>query len=327
VLFEGTIRENIEIGKPGASMEEIIDAAKKGYVHDTIMSLPDGYETEVREQGKNFSGGQRQRLAIARAILRDAPILILDEPTAALDVEAEAEVMHALDKLVVGRTVLMISHRLSTLGNVDEIIVLKDGRIVEQGTFKELKRAGGVFAGLLEEQNRYNLDRAGDKSIIRSAFVPVPAAAGPYQVPPQPAAAQQWSGMPPAPVQVPPAYGNGGRASRHRAHIDAGRQPATLNQKARVLIEVDGKIVGERKLDKPVLTVGRLSSNDIQVPSQRVSRLHAKIRWENNAWVIDDAESLNGLVVHGQLVERYVLANGDRIHLAPTAVIRFDLIP
>src|SRR5579859_2622315 len=147
VLFEGTIRENIEIGKPGASMEEIIEAAKRAYVHDTIMSMPDGYETEVREQGKNFSGGQRQRLAIARAVLRNGPILILDEPTAALDVEAEAEVMHALDTLVKGRTVLMISHRLSTLGNVDEIIVLKDGRIVEQGTFKELKRKGGIFSG------------------------------------------------------------------------------------------------------------------------------------------------------------------------------------
>src|SRR5207249_8060768 len=137
------------------------------------------------------------------AILRDSPILILDEPTAALDVEAEAEVMHALDTLVVGRTVLMISHRLLTLGNVDEIIVLKDGRIAEQGTFIELKRRRGVFAGLLEEQNRYNVDRAEDKSIIRSAFMPVPVAAGSYQVsprpaqyrpemPPQQAAAQQW---------------------------------------------------------------------------------------------------------------------------------------
>ena len=114
----------------------------------------------MREQGKNFSGGQRQRLAIARAILRDAPILILDEPTAALDVEAETEVMRALDTLIVGRTVLVISHRLSTLGNVDEIIVLKAGQIVEKGSFKELKRLGGVFAGLLEEQNRYNMDRA-----------------------------------------------------------------------------------------------------------------------------------------------------------------------
>ncbi|HEY6287437.1 MAG TPA: FHA domain-containing protein, partial [Ktedonobacteraceae bacterium] len=90
-----------------------------------------------------------------------------------------------------------------------------------------------------------------------------------------------------------------------------------------------GKIVGQRLLDKPVLTVGRLSSNDVQVPSQRVSRLHAKIRWikENGTWVIDDAESLNGLVIRGQLVERHVLSNGDRVHVAPAAVIRFELIP
>ena len=110
-------------------------------------------------------------------------------------------------------------------------------------------------------------------------------------------------------------------------NIDAGRQPAAFTQNARVIIEVDGKIVGERKLDKPILTVGRLSGNDIQVPSQRVSRLHAKIRWENNVWVIEDVESLNGLVIRGQLVERHVLSNGDRIHVAPTAVIRFEQKP
>jgi pSer/pThr/pTyr-binding forkhead associated (FHA) protein len=98
-------------------------------------------------------------------------------------------------------------------------------------------------------------------------------------------------------------------------------------QKARVLIELDGKIVGERQMDKPVLTVGRLSGNDIQVPSQRVSRLHAKIRWENVAWVIEDAESLNGLVYQGHLVERHILSNGDRIYIAPTAVLRFELMP
>jgi ABC-type multidrug transport system fused ATPase/permease subunit len=316
VLFEGSIRENIEIGKPGASLEEVIDAAKKAYIHDTIMNFPDKYDTEVREQGKNFSGGQRQRLAIARAILRDAPILILDEPTAALDVEAEAEVMHALDKLVVGRTVLMISHRLSTLGNVDEIIVLKDGRIVEQGTFKELKRRGGVFAGLLEEQNRYNLDRAGDKSIIRSAFMPLAAPAGPYQVPPPPSHVPYQPVMPAQPV-----------APQQWPSPPAAPQLAVINQKSRVLIELDGKIVGEHQLNKPVLTVGRLSGNDIQVPSQRVSRLHAKIRWENGAWVIEDAESLNGLVIRGQLVERHILSNGDRIHVAPTAVLRYETIP
>src|SRR2546421_5493864 len=159
VLFEGTIRDNIAIGRPGASDEQIIDAAQKAHIHETIMALPGGYEARVREQGKNFSSGQRQRLSIARAILRDTPILLLDEPTASLDVEAEAEVMHALQTLIEGRTVLTISHRLSTLGHVDDIIVLHKGHIVEHGTFEELRDAHGVFAWLLAEQNRYNLDR------------------------------------------------------------------------------------------------------------------------------------------------------------------------
>lgn len=323
VLFEGTIRENIAIGKPEASMDEVIEAAKKAYVHDTIMSYPDGYETEVREQGKNFSGGQRQRLAIARAVLRDSPILILDEPTAALDVEAEAEVMHALDKLVVGRTVLMISHRLSTLGNVDDIIVLKDGRIVEQGTFKELKKSGGVFAALLEEQNRYNLDRAAGESILRSAFSP------PIQVPYSPYEMQvPRAASSPSPQQPPVQYrgnGNDGKFGTP-AQVPLRNQKAQQNQglhRARIVVEIDGKIVGERRLDKPELTIGRLSANDIPVPSQRVSRLHAKIRWENGAWVIEDAESLNGLVYQGRLVERHMLNHGDRINVAPTAVLQF----
>lgn len=169
VLFEGTIRENIEIGRPGAALEEVIQATIKANIHEMIMNLPDGYETLVREQGNNFSAGQRQRLAIARAILRDTPILILDEPTANLDVEAEAEVMHALNTLIVGRTVLTISHRLSTLGNVDEILVMQNGQIIERGTtFKQLKALNGAFSHLLEEQNRYNLDRSEDDAIVRS---------------------------------------------------------------------------------------------------------------------------------------------------------------
>src|SRR5438876_5344499 len=190
VLFEGTIRENIEVGRPGASDSDIIEAAKKAQMHETIMSLPDGYNTIVREQGKNFSGGQRQRLAIARAILRDASILILDEPTASLDVEAEAEVMRALDTLIVGRTVIVISHRLSTLGNVDEIVVLSDGRIIERGSYRELKRLGGVFAGLLEEQNRYSAERIGEQSILRPSFVPLPVGDDPWRARPA-AVAQQ----------------------------------------------------------------------------------------------------------------------------------------
>ena len=142
-------------------MKRLLRRQQQAHIHDTIMSLPEGYDTKVRERGKNFSGGQRQRLAIARAILTNSPILVLDEPTASLDVEAEVEVLRAIDKLVVGRTVLMISHRLSTLGNVDEIIVLKDGQIAEKGTYQELKRQNGVFAGLLKEQNRYNVDYQG----------------------------------------------------------------------------------------------------------------------------------------------------------------------
>src|SRR5207245_9348827 len=120
----------------------------------------------------NSSGGQRQRLAIAVVILRDAPILILDEPTTSLDVEAEIEVLTALHTLMAERTVLTMSHRLSTLGHVDEIVMLSEGRIAEQGTFHELKRQGGLFAALLEEQNRYNLDRDEDDSMIRPAVGP-----------------------------------------------------------------------------------------------------------------------------------------------------------
>jgi ABC-type glutathione transport system ATPase component len=312
VLFEGTIRENIAIGKPGASEQEITEAAKKAQMHETIIGLPDGYDTAVREQGKNFSGGQRQRLAIARAILRDAPILILDEPTASLDVEAEAEVMHALDTLIVGRTVLMISHRLSTLGNVEEIIVLKDGRIVEQGSYKDLKRRGGVFATLLEEQNRYNAERTGDKSILKSAFVNIPPVNEPRH------------GV--SPVMVPQYMQAQGPMvlanNRRQLEQQQGAQP----QKARVLIELDGKIVGERLLNKQVLTIGRLSVNDVQVPNQRVSRLHAKIRHENGSWVIEDADSVNGLVYKGSRVERATLNNGDSIYIAPTALLRYETL-
>src|SRR5579863_2500161 len=335
VLFEGTVAENIAIGKPGAPLYEVIEAAKKANIHETIIKDLGGYDGSIREQGKNLSGGQRQRMAIARAILRDAPILILDEPTAALDVESEAEVMHALEKLIVGRTVIMISHRLSTLGNVEEIIVLKNGQIAEQGSFQDLKRRGGVFAALLAEQNRYNLEKAGDQSILRSAFVAYPdvydqrqAQQSPlrpvYPVSPPPPVGQNWPLPPSSPLSVGqvPAYlpGNGGAPNwQQNQRVAAPVAPP----RARILIEIDGKVVGERALNKPMLTVGRLSENDVQIPSQRVSRLHARIHEEYGTWVIEDAESLNGLIYRGQRVDRLVLSNGDRIHVAPTAVLQF----
>jgi ATP-binding cassette subfamily B protein len=341
VLFEGTIRENISLGKPGANDYEIIEAAKKANIHEMILRDLGGYDGVVREQGKNLSGGQRQRIAIARAILRDAPILILDEPTAALDVESEVEVMHALNNLIVGRTVIMISHRLSTLGNVEEIVVLKEGRIAEQGSFKDLKRRGGVFAALLEEQNRYNLEKAGEQSMIRSAFAPLPSYYDPYPVkspqnapvlsaPPAPAPIQNWPAQQLQPMQqafTNRQYDGNGWQQPQPARND-NRQPAAVPPvNARIVVELDGKIVGNHPLNKPVMTVGRLSGNDVQVPSQRVSRLHAKIRWANGQWLIEDAESLNGLVYRGKRVDKLALTNGDRIYVAPTAVLQYMTTP
>ncbi|HET9919824.1 MAG TPA: ABC transporter transmembrane domain-containing protein [Ktedonobacteraceae bacterium] len=338
VLFEGTFRENIEIGRPGAPFAQVVDAAKKAQIHDTIMKKG-GYEVEIREQGKNLSLGQRQRMAIARAILRDAPILILDEPTASLDVEAEAEVMHALDKLVVGRTVLMISHRLSTLGNVDEIIVLKDGRIVEQGAYQELKRRGGVFAGLLEEQNRYNLERNAEKSILRSAFVhyqspPLPVVQEPRPLPPVAPRAMRYQSQPPAPAPVPvlPRKEERGNAMDNvYRSSQAIPQPslalaATPPRNARLLIRIDGKIVDERELNKPELTVGRSSESDVPVPNQRVSRLHARIFQEQGFWVIEDADSLNGLIYKGNRVDRLILTDGDLVSIAPKVELQYRVL-
>jgi ATP-binding cassette subfamily B protein len=332
VLFEGTIAENVSIGKPGAAPQEIIEAARKANIHDVIMNELGGYHRLVREQGKDLSGGQRQRMAIARAILRDAPILILDEPTAALDVEAETEVMRALNQLVIGRTVIMISHRLSTLGHVDEIIVLKDGQIAERGSYTELKKRGGVFASLLEEQNRYNLEKleeqnrynrekAGDKSILRSAFVPlqVGGAYAPQQIP----APQNWPGAAPvAPkAQVRPTILDRGPGTNGNPQPPA---PEMKPPTARVVVEVDGKVVSQRVLNKPNMTIGRLSANDIQVPSQRVSRLHARILASNGAWIIEDVESLNGLVYQGQRIDRLILRSGDRVFLSPHVVLQYQ---
>jgi len=144
-LFHRTIMENIRYGKPDASDEEVIAAARHAFCDDFIRQLPDGYHTMVGERGIRLSGGQRQRLGIARAFLKNAPILILDEATSALDTQSELEIQLALENLVQGRTVLAVAHRLSTVSNFDRIVVLVDGEIVEDGDPTELRRRGGVF--------------------------------------------------------------------------------------------------------------------------------------------------------------------------------------
>ncbi len=158
-LFSGTIRDNVRYGRPEATDEEVVRAAIAANAHDFIMDFPDGYETVVGERGTRLSGGQRQRVAIARALLRDPRILILDEATAELDSESEALIQEALERLMRDRTTFIIAHRLSTVMNADEIVVLDEGRVVERGQHAELATAGGLYAKLCEVQFK----RAQDK--------------------------------------------------------------------------------------------------------------------------------------------------------------------
>ena len=146
VLFNRTVRENIAYGQlHNASDEDVIAAAKAAYAHDFIMNLPNGYDTVLGAQGLNLSGGQRQRIAIARAILKNAPILILDEATSALDNESEHFIQQAFDEAMQDRTTIVIAHRLSTIENADRIVVMDRGQIVEQGTHQELLAKHGAY--------------------------------------------------------------------------------------------------------------------------------------------------------------------------------------
>ena len=160
-LFADTILENIRYGKPDATMEQVIDAAKKAEIYDDIQAMPDGFNTYVGERGTLLSGGQKQRIAIARIFLKNPPILILDEATSALDSVTEAKIQHAFDKLAAGRTTLIIAHRLSTIRNADRIISISDGVITECGTHDELLRKGGIYAELYKTQNALALETLG----------------------------------------------------------------------------------------------------------------------------------------------------------------------
>lgn len=160
-LFDGTIAQNIAYGNPEAEAQDIIQAAMTANAHDFICRLPHGYETKVGERGHRLSGGERQRIAIARAVLLDPPILILDEATSSVDVETEAAIQEAMDKVIQGRTTIVIAHRLSTLQRADRLLVLEGGRLVESGSHEELLNRGGVYHRLLHAAQGRQAERYG----------------------------------------------------------------------------------------------------------------------------------------------------------------------
>ncbi|OPZ19701.1 MAG: Lipid A export ATP-binding/permease protein MsbA [Firmicutes bacterium ADurb.BinA205] len=151
-LFADTIANNIRFGQPDAPIEKVIDAAKKACCHDFIMQLPDGYDTVIGEGGASLSGGEKQRISIARAIMKDAPIIVLDEATANVDPENEADLMKAIDELTREKTIIMIAHRLKTVRHADQIIVIDGGHIAQQGTHDELMQSDGIYRRFVESR-------------------------------------------------------------------------------------------------------------------------------------------------------------------------------
>jgi subfamily B ATP-binding cassette protein MsbA len=152
MLFDDKVKENIRFGRPAATDEEVIDAAKAAYAHDFIMEMPEGYNTMIGERGVRISGGQKQRITIARAIIRNPSILILDEATSSLDTESEHQVQKALEQLMQNRTTIVIAHRLSTIQNASRIVVMSGGRIMQEGTHDELLAQGGLYQELYNMQ-------------------------------------------------------------------------------------------------------------------------------------------------------------------------------
>lgn len=149
-LFHDTVRNNIRFGKPDASDDEVYEAAKAARCHDFILALPDGYDTVVGEGGGTLSGGERQRISIARAMLKNAPIILLDEATASVDPENEHLIQEAISALTHGKTILTIAHRLATIENADQILVIDDGRLVQSGTHEQLIAQEGVYRGFVK---------------------------------------------------------------------------------------------------------------------------------------------------------------------------------
>ena len=153
VLFHDTIMENIRLGKRDASDEEVLQAARAAQCDSFVKKLPEGYETVIGENGSTLSGGERQRISIARALLKDAPVILLDEATASLDVENESEVQKAISGLVKNKTVLIIAHRMRTVAGADKVVVLEEGKVAQQGSPAKLMEQGGLYRHMVELQN------------------------------------------------------------------------------------------------------------------------------------------------------------------------------
>ena len=151
-LFNNTIMENIRIGNPGASDKEVLEAARLAHCDEFVAKMQDGWQTMIGENGSELSGGERQRISIARAFLKDAPIILLDEATASLDVDNETLIQEALSRLIRNKTVMIIAHRMRTVADADKIVVLKDGVVAEQGTPEKLKEQNGIYTDMFEKQ-------------------------------------------------------------------------------------------------------------------------------------------------------------------------------